>query len=145
METKRLGRGDDALFNVLLALFADVFEESYVPLSPERIDALLSREDVIVLVALEKDNVIGGLIAYVLPQYKHVRSIVYVYDLGVMREQQRKGVGTLLIQAIQEEARRQNAEEIFVQAELADMHALEFYRKTGASEEPVVHFTYTLS
>jgi aminoglycoside 3-N-acetyltransferase I len=69
---------------------------------------------------------------------------VYIYDLAVDSRHQRKGIGAKLIAAITSFCKAEGMQEVFVQADRVDEHAVEFYRKTGATEEDVLHFYYDL-
>ena len=90
-------------------------------------------------------KVVGGLTAHVLPLTYFPSSEVYVYDLAVETEFQRKGIGRQLINSLKEYRAGLHFKEVFVQADLEDGHALEFYRATGGMAESVVHFSYALS
>ncbi|TDH24275.1 GNAT family N-acetyltransferase [Segetibacter sp. 3557_3] len=105
---------------------------------------LLSREDFLVFVAMDHGEVIGGLTAYTLNQYYSTAPLVYIFDLAVSTQFQRRGIGHALIKFINDYCTSIGAEEVFVQADQADDYALDFYRATGGTPEQVVHFTYTL-
>jgi len=79
-----------------------------------------------------------------LRQYYSTSPLVYIYDLAVAPEYQRKGIGKMLITEIQSYCKDIGVEEVFVQADVADDYALDFYRSTGARGEDVVHFYYPL-
>ena len=67
---RRLRPGDDALFHGMLDLFAEVFDdaESYSTARPGQAyrSALLARDDVVMLVALDDQTLAGALVAPVL-------------------------------------------------------------------------------
>lgn len=81
-----------------------------------------------------------------LDQYYSERPLAYLYDLAVLAAYQREGIGKRLIAFANDFCRQHGFEELFVQADLVDDYAVEFYRSTNPSnEEQVVHFYYTLS
>ena len=97
-----------------------------------------------VFVALYEGEIIGGLTAYSLTQYYSEAPLVYVYDVAVLKKYQRKGVGKKLMLGITDYCKEKGVEEVFVQAEDADEHALDFYTSTGALSTKVTHFYYPL-
>lgn len=91
-------------------------------------------------------KIVGGLSVYILEQYYSKKPLAYLYDLAVLKEFQRKGVGRKLMEFVTRYCRQKGIEEVFVQADKADEYAIEFYRSTKpTNEEQVVHFTYRLS
>jgi aminoglycoside 3-N-acetyltransferase I len=129
----------------LIELFAEVFEmENFV--LPDRVylRQVLSKPAFIALVALEGERVVGGLTAYVLEQYYSEKPLAYLYDLGVEAASQRRGIGRQLIAALRQHCQEQGFAEVFVQADLEDEHAIEFYRAAlAAGEKEVRQFYYT--
>lgn len=143
---KRLSADNLDLFISLIDLFEEVFEMKDFRM-PERghLDKVLRSNGFQAWVALnESSEVVGGLTAYELQQYYSGRPLVYIYDLAVKSALQRRGIGTQLIDAINEYCQKTGVEEVFVQADRVDQHAVDFYRKTGATEEDVLHFYYDL-
>ncbi len=143
-EIKRLTQVDLAVFQSLVELFNTVFEEDEAGMASEKnLTRLLSDAGFIALAAVVGDEVVGGLTAFELPLYTADRSEIFVYDLAVKAEYQRRGVGKGLIDSLKELARGQEVEEIFVLAHEEDGHAIEFYHATGGRSERVVNFVYT--
>lgn len=143
---KLLSKDDTDLFISLINLFEEVFEMKDFRM-PERghLDKVLRSNGFQAWVALnESSEVVGGLTAYELRQYYSTRPLVYIYDLAVKSDLQRKGIGNKLICSINEYCQKAGVEEVFVQADRVDQHAVDFYRKTGATEEDVLHFYYDL-
>lgn len=142
---KKLGAADLDKFKELIVLFADVFEMKPFKMPDDNyLQQLLEKETFFVFVALLNKKVIGGLTSYMLHQYYSEMPLVYVYDLAVMTEYQRCGVGRKLMSGITDYCKEIGIEEVFVQADEIDEHAIEFYHSTGATPEKVVHFYYPL-
>lgn len=133
-------------FIELIRVFEDVFEmkNSVIP-QENYLQQLLKNEDFHAFVALQDYRVIGGLTAYTLPAYYSKSPLVYIYDVAVKTEFQRKGIGKMLIQSINEYCKLIGVEEVFVQADLEDINAIDFYHSTGGQAENVIHFTYLLN
>jgi aminoglycoside 3-N-acetyltransferase I len=140
---KQLLPGEIGEFKALLGVFAEVFEMKGFILPDEAyLGGLLARSAFLVFVALESGVVIGGLTAHVLASYYVESSEVYVYDLAVRTEFQRRGAGRKLMQALAGYCRQHRIREYFVQADVPDEHALKFYSALGGIPEQVVHYNY---
>jgi aminoglycoside 3-N-acetyltransferase I len=139
-EIRRLRAGDGDLARRLFAMMERVFEEEPGELGDAYLRDLLGREVFRAFAALEGDDVVGGLTAHVLPMTRSESSELFVFDLAVRADRQRRGVGRLLMDA----ARGDAAEigDLFVPADADDTDALDFYRALGGAEAPAVIFTF---
>ncbi len=146
VEIKKLSAINTLEFGQLLNVFEDVFQmEKFPRPSLAYLQQLLIRDDFFVFVALDdQQEVVGGLTAYKLAPYYATRPLVYIFDLAVRTDCQRRGIGRKLITAVLAFSKEAGMEEVFVQADRVDQYALDFYRKTTAVEEDVVHFYYSL-
>ena len=124
-------------------MFGKAFEDADAyggkPPSDAYLEDLLAKEHVILLVALDGDAVIGGLVAYELDKFEQERREIYIYDLAVAETHRRQGVATALIDHLREIARQRGAWVIYVQADYVDPPAIALYEKLGVREE-VLHF-----
>ena len=140
---RRFATGDIDLVRELLAVFGQAFEDefTYTNAQPDRqyLEKLLCRETVIVLVALREAEVVGGLVAYELEKLEQRRSEIYIYDLAVAEQHRRRGVATGLIEQVRSIASQRGAHVVYVQADLQDDPAIQFYTKLGTRED-VLHF-----
>jgi aminoglycoside 3-N-acetyltransferase I len=143
----RLVSGDDLRFSAMLDLFAEAFDdpESYSSARPKKDyrQALLSRADVVAIVALAGQNVVGALVAYELCKFEQERSEFYIYDLAVVEEWRRRGVATAMIEDLKAIARTNGSSVVYVQADYGDEPAVALYTKLGTRED-VVHFDLSL-
>ena len=143
INVKQLSVADTALTQQLFTLLQQVFEMDTVGILTETyLKTLLTNPSFIVFAAFQKNEIVGGLTAYVLPMYCTEHAEVYIYDIAVAPQFQRKGIGKRLLAAIKEYSRQNGIRGVFVQADEADEHALDFYRAAGGSEERVRHFTF---
>lgn len=143
IEYKKLDIGDELLFRELVELFRREFETTPGKSIPEaQLDEHLKNKNFIVFVALMAGEVIGGLTVYQLPSYYQDTTVLYIYDMAIAREWQRKGIGTALLGVVSKYRDDNGFGEIFVQASGDDVHALAFYTSIGAASENVVHFTF---
>ena len=145
VEIYQLAQHDTRSFTKLLTLFAEVFEmERFTPPTEEHLEDLLSKETFFAFTASVSDQIVGGVTCYMLDQYYNTSPYMYIFDLAVHPRYQRLGFGRRLLQAVIERGKSLGAEEVFVQADDIDIHALEFYRASGGLAEKVTHFTYSL-
>ena len=139
----QLTPADLSLLRQLNALFAEAFHDadSYAaaPAGDGYLADVLSRSHVIVLVGLQDDIVIGGLVAYELPKLEQARSEIYIYDLAVADNFRRQGVATRLLEQLRRLARQRGAWVVFIQADYGDDAAIGLYTKLGVRED-VLHF-----
>lgn len=142
---KKLGPGEMDQFAALINVFEEVFEmENLLGPDPGYLENLLRKESFMVYVAMFGERIIGGLTAYVLPSYYFQSSEVYIYDLAINPDFQRKGTGRKLIEAIKTDCKALGLREVFIQADKIDQHAIDFYHATGGKSADVVHFSYPL-
>lgn len=130
----------------LIELFERVFEMERFTIPPTKhLQSLLNSNAFHAFVARQNGVVVGGLTCYVLQQYYSVRPIAYLYDLAVDPGYQRQGMGSRLVEEAKLYYRKMGFQDLFVQAELEDGHAIEFYRSTQPKQEmPLVYFAWTL-
>ncbi|GAB0157883.1 hypothetical protein CHRYSEOSP005_31730 [Chryseobacterium sp. Alg-005] len=145
MKISRLNPDNPEKLRLLEKLYVEVFEvENSQNPGLEYFKTLLKNDNFIYLIAENENEIIGGLTAYLMPSL-HGHLEVYVYDLAVKNNFQRRGVGTLLMQNIFETSKSMGATEVFLQADNIDEHALCFYRKLkGVPEEDITNFSYKL-
>ena len=144
MNVQTLTPDEAPLLVALLDVFAEAFEdpEHYSSSRPHEAYSrgLLGSDSFLALVAVdERGAVAGGLTAYVLCKPEAVRSEIYLYDLAVAPEHQRRGVATALIVALKGVAAARGASVIFVQADAGDEAPMALYAKLGVRED-VHHF-----
>ncbi len=93
---------------------AEVFGEGCEPLSDAYLDSLLAREDFWAAAAFAGDELVGGLTAHTLPVTRAESAEVFIYDIAVHADHQRRGVGRKLVMLLREEAARAGIETLFV-------------------------------
>lgn len=138
----RLTAADIGTARQLFLMMARVFEEPSEPLSDEYLQRLLSRPDYWTIAAFMDDELVGGLTAYTLPMTRQPSSELFIYDIAVRSDRQRKGVGRRLIATLRAAAEAEGIHEIFVPADNEDKHALSFYRSLGGEPAAVTFFAF---
>jgi aminoglycoside 3-N-acetyltransferase I len=143
MRLMRLKQGDNDLARDLFSLMAEIFEEECEVLSDAYLNQLLTCEAFWVIAAFDGDQIIGGVTAHTLPMTRRGISEVFIYDIAVRIDHQRKGIGRHLVQNLQNMAAASGIWVLFVSADNDDLHALDFYRALGGVASPVTFFTFT--
>jgi aminoglycoside 3-N-acetyltransferase I len=144
-EMKRLRSGDAKLLQKLNLTFQEVFETPVVEApSPSYLEKCLEQNSFLAYVILQGDQVIGGLTAYELPMYSAEHSEIFLYDIAVRKDFQRKGLGKKLLEFLNLYCKTNNIKLMFVEAHEEDEHALEFYHSTGGKAERVMHFNFNI-
>jgi aminoglycoside 3-N-acetyltransferase I len=145
MEIKKLANNETKAFRNLIEIFNEVFENDKEIPNNDYLRDLLSKPNFIVFVAMINNKVIGGLSGYVLEMYNSTQPDFYIYDIAVLPDFQKRGIGRMLINSIIDYCNLNGFKEIFVQAEMEDSEAIAFYRKTKVSSEMnAVQFTFSL-
>lgn len=144
MRARRLTSNDRELARRLFVLMAEVFSELHEPLGDAYLDRLLGWEGFWAIAAFtDDDELIGGITAHTLPMTRAEASEIFIYDIAVQADHQRKGVGRLLLTELRREAASIGIEDVFVPADDDDAHALDFYRALGGVPSPVTIFTFS--
>jgi aminoglycoside 3-N-acetyltransferase I len=141
--SERLVTGNRAVAKSLFSMMAEVFEEKHEQLSDEYVDRLLACDDQWILAATLGDEVVGGLTAHALPMTRSESREIFVYDIAVRPDHQRRGVGRLLMLQLTRLASDAGIHDLFVPAEDEDLHAVEFYRALGGVASAVTFFTFS--
>ncbi|WP_375773609.1 GNAT family N-acetyltransferase [Archangium gephyra] len=143
MQLKRLKDGDREQARVLFTLMAKVFEEGSAELSDGYIDRLLGREEFWAIAAFADNEIVGGLTAHTLPMTRTQSFEIFIYDIAVRSDHQRKGIGRRLMEELRAQADAIGIQDMFVPADAEDLHALDFYRALGGEAAPVTIFTFS--
>ena len=145
IEIKKLNPTDIGNFTDLIKIFEDVFEwENFTIPRNKHLQRLLDDSGFLVFVGKIDKNVVGGLTAHILHRYDTEKPSAYIYDLAVTTDLQRKGIGKLLLETLNDYCKMNGFNEVFVQAETDDIQAISFYKTTPISSElKATHFTYS--
>jgi aminoglycoside 3-N-acetyltransferase I len=142
IEIRQLGHEDRQLARATFVLMAEVFAETCVDLSDAYIDRLLARSDFWVFAAVDGARPAGGLTAHILPMTIFEGSEVFIYDIAVAPDHQRRGIGRGLLEAVRSTARNAGIATVFVLADDEDSGALDFYRATSGAPSNVTLFEF---
>jgi aminoglycoside 3-N-acetyltransferase I len=145
MEIVRLLSTEITSARSTFVMMGEAFEDpDRQPLSDEYLTGLLDREDVWVYAAFVDGQPVGGLTAHELPMTRAETSELFVYDIAVRADSQRRGIGRALVERLLDDGAAAGIAEMWVPADNDDDQALEFYRRIGGVAQPVTIFTYRI-
>jgi aminoglycoside 3-N-acetyltransferase I len=126
----------------LFTLMAEVFDEPSAPLSDHYLEQLLERPQFWAVAAFAEDQLAGGVTAHAVPMTTSESSELFIYDIAVRADLQRRGIGRALMAALRAAATAEGIGDVFVPADNEDTHALDFYRRLGGVPAAVTFFTF---
>ena len=144
IEIRKLTHVDVSAFKALLLLFNHAFEEERDLSTTEHLSVLLNNRQFVVMAAFSGEEILGGLTAYELPLYYDNKTEIFLYDMAIHPDQQRKGIGKQLLEFLKAYCAKNQINTFFVLAHEEDVHALEFYHATGGQREQVANFIYEI-
>ena len=124
---------------------AEVFGEKSASVSDYYLNDLLDNDTFWGIAAFKGNDIVGGLTAHTLPMIQSQASEIFIYDIAVIEEYQRRGVGRQLLATLFDGAAKEQIRVAFVLADNIDTAtALDFYRAMGASPSPTTAFTFSI-
>ncbi|ARC84269.1 FR47-like family protein [Clostridium argentinense CDC 2741] len=106
-------------------------EDSVEILNETAINKFLTNENNYFLVAMENQQVLGYAIGYCQNRLDMTGDMMCLYEIGVLKEFRRQGVGKTLINALIEICHNINAIEMWVPTNKHNVSACTLYEKTG--------------
>lgn len=118
---------------ILLDEFSSMLQASDIPsqISGPIFDEIMSRHDTYIFVVEDNKRLLGLGTLYILPNMRHGWKRGHIEDLFVTETERKRGVGSLLLNAIKEFCKNNNIKVIKLDSgnELLNAHA--FYEKHG--------------
>ena len=144
-QIKRLKNGDLYDLKKLIELFNEVYnKQKKEEADVSHLIKLLEKPEFIVFVISRENEIIGGLTAYEIPIYYKSFSEVYIKDLAIKKDYQRKGLGKQLFIIFKKYCKMNNISTLFADVAEDDYYAIDFYRFTCGEGEKVVRFNYDM-
>src|SRR5260370_2464550 len=137
---QRLGPGDRQLGRTMFTVMAEVFGEEHSALSDAYLEALLARPDFWAIAAIHGGQAVGGLTAHTLMMTSYEGAEVFLYDIAVAQDHQRRGIGRRLVDALRGDAASQGISTMFVPADDEDTEAIQSYTALGGTRSRTIFF-----
>jgi aminoglycoside 3-N-acetyltransferase I len=129
-------------FIELRQIFIDVLEKDAAILDEAQSKQLRDNRNFIAIGATVGFELAGGLTAHLVTNYYKGGLDLFIYDIAIKPDYQRKGVGIELLNFTKNFCQEHAIKEMYVAAESADENALTYYRKTDAEEIASRFFVY---
>jgi aminoglycoside 3-N-acetyltransferase I len=141
----KLSPNDIEDFSKLISVFEKAFEwDDFSFPNISHLQKVMDNPYFLAFVAKADQKLVGGLTAHILHRYDSEKPAAYIYDIAILTEFQRKGIGKSLIATLNDYCKKEGFSEVFVQAETDDSQAVNFYRTTSINSElKATHFTYS--
>lgn len=141
---RQLTADDGTTFGQLIDLFHLVFENDHATTAPQStLNNLLATPSFVAFAVFIDDHLVGGCTAYLLPSYTKPHPELFIYDVAIHPDFQRRGLGSQLIRAIMAFCTQQQIPLFFLMAHAEDTEAVAFYRANGAQLEDVVNVLFS--
>ncbi|MEO9532293.1 MAG: GNAT family N-acetyltransferase [Crocinitomicaceae bacterium] len=131
-------------FIELRRIFAEVFEQDAPILDEDQIKRIRDNRSFIAIGATVGFELVGGLTAHLVTNYYQGGLDLFIYDIAIKTEHQRKGVGIELLNFTKKFCKEHHVNEMYVAAEADDENALSYYRKTDGKEIAARFFVYEI-
>lgn len=125
IEYRRLTPSDISL---ALGMNAD-FRERLI--DRDAVEKFLNSERNWLFAAIHADKVIGFAYGYRMARMDGATDMLYIHEVGVADAVQRRGVGTAMMRALLDDARRGGIGKVFLVASRSNVAANALYRKVG--------------
>ncbi len=144
-EVYQLNKDDINDFKKIITLFKEVFQTKNTTTAKRlKLAGLLNNADFVVLAIKTNKQIIGGLTAYKLKSYYTANDELFLFDIAIKKNYQKKGAGKLLINYLKQYCNTNNIRLMFVEANEEDEHAIQFYTSTANTFEKVIQFNYNI-
>ena len=130
MEFRFLGENDH---EVLIRL-TETFRHQQI--SQEKASEILDNRMILIAAALEKKEVAGYALAYLLPRLDNGRDMMMIYHLFVQDQFQHQGIGTRLMEMLLEYSREKEIHYTCLITQQDNERAIALYKKLGGTIHP---------
>ena len=144
VEIKRLQPGDERLACHVVARFK-TRGQAKVPPVGDSMRRFLARDDVCLIVASQRGEPVGFLLAYKLPRIECDRDMVLLYEIEVSEPHRHSGIGKRLIADLKLQLESERILKMWVITAESNEAAMRLYRSTGAvrhKDRDIVVFDY---
>ena len=120
--------------------------DGYPMPSVEYLSRFLTRSDNVLIVAIDGDQPVGYLVAYLLDRVDRDQQMMFFYEISVAETHHRRGVGAAMIRLLKACCREQGVMKMWVHTNKSNIAAMGLYQSTGGEADPSgdeITFLYT--
>ena len=112
------------------------------PPSIIHLENFLYDERCYLLAASVNHEVVGFILAYRFPSFHATENVAYLYDLEVLPQNRRSGIGRSLVNEMISELKADNVKEIWLGTAIENVAAQNLFNSTGAQKEEETFYEY---
>lgn len=142
MEITRLKEGDFTLAEKIIITFPQDLSDNDIPASEKHIENLLVNENCYLLAAVDDQRIAGFALAYTFPSFYTTANTAYLYDIEVLPDYRKRGIGRKLIEQLHTALKKDNVNEIWLGTAIENAPAQKLFSSTGAEKEEEAFYEY---
>ncbi len=132
VEIRRLKAGDEAEAIRAIHVLKPSRERDGRDATPKHMRALLEADLNYLIVASADTSPIGFLLAYGFPRVDRDKNMIYLYEIDVLPEYRRRGIGSGMTQLLKDECQNDQIMKIWVGTDAGNSPARKLFESTGA-------------
>ena len=129
-------------FIELRQIFVREYDANAAVLDEQQSKQLSDNRNFIAVGATVGFELVGGLAAHIVTNYYKGGNDLFIYDIAIKPEHQKKGIGNELIKFTKQFCIDHNIKEMYVAVDENDENGLAYYRKTEGQERASRFFVY---
>jgi ribosomal protein S18 acetylase RimI-like enzyme len=145
MEIKKVTKDDLGIINDLLANHIDASDFPGRLPTITHLETLLTDDRCYLLAAIIDTKVVGYSLAYRFPSLYAVGNMAYLYDIDVVPEHRREGIGRLLVETMISLLKADDVIELWLGTGVENLPAQRLFAATRAIRSGESFFDYTYS
>jgi aminoglycoside 3-N-acetyltransferase I len=110
--------------------------DGYPTPSAAYLSTFLSRAENVLIVALQNDQPVGYIVAYLLDRVDRDQRMMFLYEIGVAESHRRRGFGKKLVAQLKSVCRMHDVMKMWVPTGRSNVAATRLYASTGATPLP---------
>lgn len=144
MKIFRVKPKDTEIINSLIDFLKNQYD---VSVSPEHLETFVSDDRTYLFIAQLKENIMGYTISFRFPAFTEKGFLAYLYDIEVVENQRKKGIGRRLVEESLAELKKDGATELWLGTATNNTAGQALFTSTGGekSGETFNDFIYDLT
>jgi ribosomal protein S18 acetylase RimI-like enzyme len=147
MEIVKVGKEDTAIVSTIISTLIDSSDKKETVPDKDYLQKFIADDRTYLLASFIDDLIVGYTLAYRFPSLYAAEYLAYLYDIEVLPQYRRKGVGRKLVEAITELLKKDGVTELWLGTAVDNVEGQALFQATGAvkSGETFNDYTYYLA